>query len=324
MNLDQKEAFYYELGRLARSGISFPRAIETLVAETRGEQRRVLRGIQMELEAGKSVGEAFAKQSPAIGKLESTIISASERSGRMEMGCDYLESYFGMLGKARRMILRASAYPLFVLHFGILVGSIRAVFASGLSGYLLLAGTSFVVFWAGFAALLLVSAALNRLGRVHTRTDRILRNIPLIGKVRRNLSLARFCATYNMNLNAGLNVMESLRGAGDASQSAAIQEAARCGVEGLRRGEQLSAQLGKHSVFPQGMVRAIRIGEDTGELEKELARLAADFQERGFVRLETVAEWVPRLLYVGVMLYVAYQIIALYWTVLQSYDALFE
>ena len=61
------------------------------------------------------------------------------------------------------------------------------------------------------------------MGRTDPAIDWLLGRVPLVGKLRRNLALSRFCATYEMQLQAGINVYDSLRAAADASQSARIE-----------------------------------------------------------------------------------------------------
>jgi type II secretory pathway component PulF len=64
--------------------------------------------------------------------------------------------------------------------------------------------------------------------------------------------------------------------------------------------------------FPEEMVRSFCVGEQTGELDSELQRLAADYQADGLARLDSLAEWLPRLLYIGVVIYVAYGAVTFY------------
>jgi type II secretory pathway component PulF len=54
------------------------------------------------------------------------------------------------------------------------------------------------------------------------------------------------------------------------------------------------------------VVRAFLIGEQTGRLDQELARLAAEYRENALRRLATITEWFPRIVYIGIVLYIGW------------------
>ena len=60
------------------------------------------------------------------------------------------------------------------------------------------------------------------------------------------------------------------------------------------------------------MIRGFCVGEQTGELDAELKRLAAEYQADGLARLDALAEWLPRLLYIAVVIYVGYGVVTFY------------
>ena len=77
---------------------------------------------------GHTIADAFAHLRPAISEMEVGIISAVERTGRLEHGFSQLAEYFGALDQARRNVLKKSAYPIFVLLLGVLMTNIKVLF----------------------------------------------------------------------------------------------------------------------------------------------------------------------------------------------------
>jgi type II secretory pathway component PulF len=257
--------------------------------------------------------------------MEVSIMTAADRSGRLDHGCHQLSEYFGALEKSRAIVIKRSAYPVFVLHFGILVLALPKLFVGGgpreyaeqtLGVFLLIYGIA--------AVIALVVAELRRMGGSSPAMDRMLRAIPLIGKVRSSFALARFCATYETQLQAGVNVMDSLSSAGQASQSAGIVSAVRAALPELRAGGQVAELLARSNAFPSTMVRALRVAEETGDLDKELERLTEDFEQQALSRMETVGEWLPKLIYLTVLLYLGYQMVEIYQKVLSGYEKAIE
>lgn len=323
LSLRQKAGLYRELGQLLRSGIPFPSAVQTLLNETRGAVRKFLRQLRAAVDQGRTVGGAFAAQRPAVSHLEASIVSACDRSGRLEQGCVYLSGYFGKLDDARQFIIKKSAYPVFVLHFGVFVLALPRLVLGGSGHDYLNATFGFLLLLYGCCFIVaLLASILTHEGALQPFTDRLLRLIPGVGKMRRAFALARFCATYEMQLQSGVNVIDSLSSAGAASQSALVIAAVRKAVPQIRTGAQVGPLLSGSNAFTEAMIRAIRIGEETGELDRELKRLAEAFQQEAVTRLETLATVFSKLIYFAVVIYVGSQIVQGYAAYLHKIDSI--
>jgi type II secretory pathway component PulF len=325
LSLREKQSLYHSLGQLLRSGVPLPGALANLAQTAGGGQRRLLLRLQQSVSAGRTVGEALGAARPAVSEMEVGIVSAVERAGRMEQGMTQLARYFEALAVAREGILKKCAYPAFVLHFGIIVLALPTLIAgAGLGAYLRqTAGVLVLVYGIALVIALLIPLLVDA-GALSAAFDSLLRMIPLLGKIRRAFAVARFCATYEMQLSAGINVMDALQAAQRASRSGLIRATVRRAVPEVRNGAQVGSLLAAGGAFPEPMIRAFNVGEQTGELDQELARLAADYQAEGIARLENAAEWLPRLFYVAIMLYTGYSIVTLYQKYLQDMGKLID
>lgn len=312
-----KQQLYHELGNLLRSGRALPAAIETMQHETSGALRRFLRQVGAALKSGATAGEAFTA-SRDVGQLERSVVTAGERSGRLDQSCHYLAQHFAMMAGMRETIVRRLAYPMFILLLSVFLLKLKLVFTDSVAVYA--RETLGVLFWIVLLIVLVcgVIAFLLRAGRSNRLVDWCLFRLPVLGKLRQCMTVARFCATYSMNGAAGINVIDSLLSAGEVSHSALLRQIAIDAVPALRRGEQLSPQLSGSSAIPKRVIRSIRLGEETGGLDEELAMVTEDLQRQGLNLVDMVSEWLPRLLYVGVMIYVGYQIIVTYQASMQS------
>jgi type II secretory pathway component PulF len=129
-----------------------------------------------------------------------------------------------------------------------------------------------------------------------------------------------------LQLDAGVNVIDSLLAAARASRSASIRGAVQQSIPELRDGAQVGPLLARTGVFPDDTMRAIQIAEDTGDLDVVLEQLATEHQADGLRRLSTVSEWVPRMVYLGVVVFVAWQVISGYRsyleTVMRQFDSI--
>jgi len=319
LSLTQKQNFYHELGERLRSGAGFGSAVRSISEDTGGKLRKFAEALIAAAARGDTVAEAFSRQQGMVGDLEVSILNGCERSGRLETGCRYLSGYFQTLAESRNTILKGVAYPVFLLHFSALVFPLKALFtAGGFPAYMKAAGKDLLTLYAGAFFVSACIWFILRLARETAWLDRLLRLVPLFGKVRRAFSLGRFCGTYEMQLQSGVNVMDSLTQAGKASQSALVMETVRRMLPAIRAGEQVGSLLGKTGAFTKKMTRAIKLGEETGKLDDELKRLTEDFHKEALARVETLSAWIPKILYLLIAGFVGYQIITFYASMLSN------
>ncbi len=314
MHPSEKASLYQQLGHLVRNGTPFPKAIEKLASFSRGPARAGLAAITAALARGATVSESLALGRPLVGTLESGILAAGDRAGRLETSLDHLAGYFAAMAEARNRIWQQLAYPLFVLHVAFLALSLPVLFTAdgGLNVFLRAVGIAIASLWLA----ILGSGALIRAALVvaekNIALDRFLRALPVFGKLRRAFSLSRFCTAYHLQLEAGVNVLASLEVAAAAAGSAILRDAVARAVPSVRAGGQVGPALAETGSFPEPFLRAFAVGEETGELDRELQQIADNYRTAGMRRLEAVAEWVPRILYIAIMGYIGWRIVGFY------------
>ncbi len=311
--LRAKQSFYHSLAQLLRAGVTFPAALEKLSHTSRGPLRRTIHRLRAALDSGATVGEACAQQRGVISQTEASVISAVESSGRLEHGLEQLSTYYAALAFARETIIRKSAYPIFVLHFGILSLGLPELFkADGGIGFIRQTGTIFAIGYGLAVAAYLLLPSLREAGTTNAAVDRVLQLLPVLGKLRRSFAMARFCMIYQIELDAGVNVLDALTAAGRASRSGLVHAAVESALPDIRNGAQVGPLLAGSHAFPEDVSRSILVGEESGELDSELRRLATDYQADALVRLETAAEWFTKLIYLSVVIYIGWRIVGTY------------
>jgi type II secretory pathway component PulF len=247
-----------------------------------------------------------------ISPMEASVLAAVEKSGRLDHGFQQLALYYEGLAKAREMVIQKSAYPVFMLHFGVFGLALPELVTAGTAAYLHatlpLLGTLYGA--AIFAAFVLPQ--FREAGSASPAVDRFLRMIPWVGKVRRNFSVARFCMIYQIELDAGVNVIDALLAAGKASRSGMIRTAVEAAVPEVRGGSQVGPLLAVSGAFPESMMRALIVGEESGALDLELKQLAAEFQSKALVDLENAAKKIGKTIYISVLIYLGWRIVSTY------------
>jgi len=313
LSLRQKQSLYHSFGQLIRSGVPIPGALQGLAATCSGAERRLIKRLNQAVAAGKTLGQAFAAERPDVSELEIGVVAACEKSGRLEFGMTQLASYHGALAAARENILKQCAYPGFVLLFGVFVPPLKDLIVGGNVLAYLKATIGPLILVAGILLIFYLLYTILRDSGANSATfDSFLRLIPKVGKIRRAFATSRFCATYGMQLDAGINVLDALEAAQRSSLSGLMQRAVRNTIPEVRNGLQVGPLLAASGAFPEPMTRALLVGEQTGQLDEELTRMTKEYQEEAVARLQTLAFWIPKLLYSAVVVYVAYRIIKMY------------
>ncbi len=314
MTTKQRAQLYYELSKLLGAGMHLDRSVELLL-----EQRppagivAYLKGLQKGLAEHLSVADAVAKHNAAfVSPLEVSLLTAGERGGRLESACEHLAQYFDLRHKSSSKALGALVYPLILLHLGLVLPELPnlvisdAVAKGGIDLLLRL-----VVMWMVFGTLAFLGWRALQSAVHNAAVDRLLGRIPLLGATRKHWALARFCQVFHTGLLAALNMTETLKLAGEASQSAMLSEASAQAAKKIVEGSALADALKTGESLPKSFVNAVDTAEQTGTLDKEMDRWAKAEAEMAARAQDRVAEWLPRLFYVIVVIYIASRIIGM-------------
>jgi type II secretory pathway component PulF len=307
MNTKQRAQLYHELGKLIGAGVHVDRSVELLL-----EQRPVasirtwLEGLRRGLAARLSISESVQQHTEAP-PLEVSLLAAGERGGRIEEAFEHLARYYELRQKSRDKAQNALIYPLILLHFGLVLPELPRFILNqgGAVGNIVL---NLTVAWALLLGLGFGAMAAVKLAATSPAVDGFLNGIPLIGGVRRHWALARFCQVFQTGLLAAFQVSETLKLAGNASQSATLAEAGKQAAKGVEDGQSLTASMKQTRAFPGVFMQSVATAEESGTLDREMERWAVAEAELAAQAQDRLAEWLPRIFYFLIMLYVVARI----------------
>jgi type IV pilus assembly protein PilC len=319
LTLREKQNLYHSLAQLVRPGITFPAALEKIAPTTRGDARRLVDSARKSLAAGHTIGEAFTMLPSIVTPLEAAVVSAVEKGGHLERGLTELSEYFGALHQARIKIRDRCAYPIGLLHFGIIALNIPTLVLKDAHQFWHDVGTALFFFYALIAIVALAVPLVREGAAGIPGLDRMLISIPVLGSIRRGFALSRFCTVYGMQLDAGINVIDSVISAGHSSVSGLVRSAVDRAIPQIRAGSQVGPLLAASEAFPSDLTQALIIGEETGSLDDELRRMAKEFRDRALVALDRFADWMPKIVYAAIVAYLGWKIIGLIQTTIVPY-----
>lgn len=310
----QKSLLHLELAKLLEAGFGIRDAIAAILkTDPPKDQVELLSGVDVALTEGKTISQAFGERL-GMTDLERSMIGAGERGGRLAQAFRHLAEYYEMLAQTRREASHAMVQPIVLLHTGVFMATVpfsmiegktwvQAAVAFGI-GLIVLYSGLFVV---GVVARMALAAAPHQ-----AWVDRLVNGLPMIGKARKALAMARFTRVYHMGLLAGLSMKEVVRMSLEASQSAALKEESRELLTTAEVGGLLGPEFVSVKGFPKAFSRSYETAEEAGGLDLDLERWAKFFQQDAILRVKAAAVFVPKVLYAVILAFIAWKIISFF------------
>ena len=316
MKLSEKASLYRELAKLTGANFHLDRSLELLLKQHPSHARRSwLLGLQAGLKEGKGVATAITEHCGAFSdELEFALIDAGERSGRLGDAFSHLSRYFEAWYIAVKQALGAIIYPLLLAHLGIVLPELPTMVTATMEdkpvgmGRILL---PLAILWLIILSLFLLWRWLARLGASSAGVDFWLGRLPLIGSVRRHWALARFCQVFHACLLASMQITESMQLAGRASHSGLLRQAAQDASQRIAAGATISGAMADVHGFPLIFVHGVSTAEESGTLDHEMNRWSAAETIEAGDAVQRAAQWLPKIAYGIVVLYVAYRILSM-------------
>jgi type II secretory pathway component PulF len=270
------------------------------------------------------IEELLKALQPALSVAERSLLRAGWKSGRVEQALAAMARRRELWAQARRRMRSGMLLPLGVLLLASLVGPLPGLIADGsFAWYLVSALAPLAVaflLWRASVRFLQKRARLRETSPSEAvRTDRILLGLPIVGEVERQRNLAEFADLLGLLCGAGVALKTALEACALAAPSSVYwQEIMRCaGIVG--QGQPLSSALRDESLWPAPFVAAVVVGEKSGSLDETLLRLGNEAREEYGRAVGKFSEWLPRIAYCVVALFVILQIARLVWTLAGVY-----
>jgi type II secretory pathway component PulF len=324
--------FWRQLALLIEVGVPLLKALYQVAERTSHRPlRRVIQRVAADIEAGNSLSEALERHPQAFSTLTVQVLQVAERGGVLDdslrLVAEELERRVEIRGKVRR----ALAYPATVLVVGLTVAlfvlayvvpEFTVIFQDQHIELPLLTrcvmGTAYFVarYW---WLCLLVVIALGLLLTSYIRTprgrltwDRLKLHFPLVGDLLRKASILRFAQTLGTLLRGGVPILVSLKLVQEHAENSLLAGELAHVYAAVDQGSRLEVPLRQSTVFPPAAIDVIAIGEEAGQLDTVLFRLAQMYKEEVDRSIGVFASILEPLLLFVMGLFVALIVWAVY------------
>ncbi|MCE9634345.1 MAG: type II secretion system F family protein [Planctomycetes bacterium] len=286
--LNARMFLYEELASLTGAGIAMREAVRDLAARSSGRRRRALEGLDHDLARGLTPGAAFMSRPESFAPVEAHLIASGERTGRYDRAFRDAAAEVERARKTQSKVLRAVAYPLFLLHFALLVPAYAILRQkTGPLTAQVVVCLALLAFW----GLVVGGITLHLARRGRPAWGRAVATFPLFGEPARHAALARASRVAAALQDAGADLADSFDGAADASGNGWVAEDLRAACEDVRRGRTATESLSRVKAYGTDARSLLETGEKSGAIAEAFARIATIEDERfdGALRRAAVA-----------------------------------
>lgn len=291
--------FFRQMAVMIDANVPLVRGLRILAKQTDNEYlKEIIIEIANEIEGGRSLSSAMSIFSEIFSDFYVNIIMSGETSGRLSEVMNYLADQKERDYELEAKIKGAMIYPAFIVLVLVVVGFIIIAFViptlskvlteSGvklpLITRLLVSFSQFVaVFW-WLIILLFLAVIISWMLFIKTPQGEYLKdslkiNLPVFGKIWKNIYIVRFCRSFNTLIKGGVPISQSLVVVEDVIDNVIYKKIINNTIKSVNEGNPVSEGLDNYKHIPKIMVQMIRVGEDSGKLEEVLEK-TADFYSK--------------------------------------------
>jgi type IV pilus assembly protein PilC len=290
--------FTRQFSTLIDAGLPIVRSLDILANQQKSAMfRNALTGVREDVEGGSALSEALGKHPRIFDRLYVNMVKAGEAGGVLDTILTRLADFREKAQKLKRQIIGALIYPAAVITIAVLiligimlviVPKFEEIFEDMNIPGGLPATTRFLLTIAntlgsviGVACLIGIPVTLvityrlivmNPKGRFFM--DNVKLYLPIFGVIIKKSSVSRFCRTLGTLIASGVPILEALTIIREATGNAVVSEAIGRVHNSIREGDTIAGPLKDSGVFDDLVVNMIDVGEETGELDKMLLKIA--------------------------------------------------
>lgn len=313
--------FTRQLSTMINAGVPLIRSLNTLMQQTQSKKlREVLGGVSKDVEGGMSFADALAKHENVFGPIYTNMVRAGEAGGILDDILKRLAFQQEKDAAIRKKIKSASTYPtvlmiIMVLAFFVLmtfvvpkIGDIVKDLAGedaqlpaltrimlGLSDFI---KTYWYVFILGAIAGGFLFRRYIKTSKGKYQWHKLLLNIPIVRTIIGKVAIARFSRIFSSLMAAGVSVLDSINITANAIGNVVIEKELKEAGKAVTAGQQLSEPLATSAHFPPIVSQMLSVGEETGQTETVLVKIADFYEEEVDALVESLSSIIEPIMIV--------------------------
>ena len=324
--------FTRQFATMIDAGVPLTQALGVLGRQSQNEVLRdAARAVVLDVESGHALADALGEHPSVFGDLYVNMVAAGEAGGALDTLLRRLASFLEKQDILRRKVRGAMIYPAVIVLVSIAAIAVLLLFViptfqvmfTSLDRDLPMLTRSVIALSAFlqsyFHAILLASFAVAvglgrwfRTGPGHLARDRALLRLPLVGDLARKAAISRFTRTLGILLASGVSILEGLTITARTAGNRVVHDAVLACRASIAEGRSVADPLRETGVFPPMVTQMIHVGEQTGQLDGMLERVADFYEDEVDVAVDSLLSVVEPAMIVVLGLVVGGMIVAMY------------
>ena len=329
--LQELATFTQQLSNLLKSGMPLTVALNSMThLGTKGIGSDVSKQLRQDVQEGKSLSDAMARQPVVFSDLFINMVRAGEQSGALVDVLKRLAAHFERFAEVQAKFVSALIYPAVVVCVGIgiiifFMTYMMPKFLSIFEGMkvslpastlmLMNSGKFFQKYWWAIGLVIIALIVLFKRFQATTlgrrRIDTWKLNAPVFGKVNRINLNGQFARTLGTLLQNGVPVLTALKITEQVIPNVILKEAIAKTREEVTDGKTIAQPMAKSKVFPQLMIDLLRIGEETGDVPGALQNLADTYESELTIALRVLTNLIEPAMIIVMALMVGFLLLSI-------------
>lgn len=323
--------FTRELAALLDAGIPVMQALTSIAEEANNPTlKAVIMDVIDDIKHGASFSEALSKKTKYFSNLFVSMVRVGEEAGVLDSALNDLADLMEHEDEMRGEVVSAISYPAFVLIFGIMTVVLLLSFVMPrlfgmleemmdvlpLPTLILLNVSSFIKSYWFWIIGIIVGIGFPTVRYLRSPAglyfiDRMKLKFPLVGPVFESAALSRFARTLGTLTRSGVSLLPALQIVEHTIGNKVLAEVLASVADDTRGGASLATPLKKSGIFPSSIIQMISVGEESGNLDKMLLKVAKIEERHMRSRSKTLVSLLAPALILGIGALIGFIVIAL-------------
>ncbi|WP_353090601.1 type II secretion system F family protein [Synechococcus lacustris] len=329
----EKALFANKLAALVGAGLPIIRSLDLITKQQKQPLfKRALLNVSLNVNEGNSLGGSLRQWPQVFDPLIVTMVEAGEAGGLLEEVLKRLAMLLENNAKLQNQIRGALAYPITVLIIALLVflgmtifliptfadifkelGAELPAFTVLMLNFSVLLRSPFaIIFMAQVIAGYFILRRSHATPEVRLKIDGFLLQLPIFGELIQKTDTAQFCRTFSSLSRAGVPILMGLKIVADSVGNRVLANGLVAARLGVQDGISLSQALGRSHLFPSLAISLIAIGEETGEMDVMLSKVADFYEDEIAIAVKTITTMLEPMMIVVVGAIVGSILLAMY------------
>ncbi len=327
--------FTRQLSTLQDAGLPILRSLQILEDQNKpGLMKAIVGGVADEVEGGGTLSDAMSKYPKAFDKLYVNMINAGELGGVLDIILSRLADFMEKAAKIKKKVIGAMIYPAVVISIAVAIVSLIMIFVipkfvqifkdfkvdlPGITVVLInisnwfappTNGWAYVLFSPVFLFLLIKLLRMSEGGKY--AVDLVKLKIPILGSILAKSAIARFTRTLGTLISAGVPILDAINITKETCGNEVYSRAMVKVHDAIREGESMADPLRATKVCDALVVNMIDVGEETGDLDKMLIKVADNYDNDIDVLVGSLISILEPVMVVVLGLIVGFIVVALF------------